>query len=88
MHPVFAFRELLFIKLHTNRCTGSKHFLLSLALQYMIINFREYLAKVTISPVYQAAESNFVCSFDDVDPYHITQHVSFSLSSRAMCDPS
>jgi len=50
MSPVFAIRELLFIKLHTNHCAGSKPFLLSSALQYMIINFVEYLAKVTISP--------------------------------------
>lgn len=26
MHPVFAIRELLFIKLHTDQCTGSKPF--------------------------------------------------------------
>lgn len=88
MHPVFAIRELLFIKLHANHCTGSKPFFLGSALQYTIINFVEYLAKVTISLAYQAAESNFVCSFHVADPYRITQHISFPLRSGAICDPS
>lgn len=87
MHPLFAIRELLFIKSHTNHCPGNKPFFLSSALQYMIINFIGYLAKVTVSPMYQAAESNSICSLDVADPYRVTQHISFPLCSGAICDP-
>lgn len=77
-----------FIRLCTKYCTGSKLFLLSLTLQYVIINLIERLSKVTMSPAYQATESHFVCSLLVTNPRHITWHVSFPASSRATCDPS
>lgn len=61
MHPACAIRELLFTMWHTNHWPGRKTF--SSASQYVIINFVEYLVKITTNPMCQAAECNFIRGF-------------------------